>query len=329
MDRNKKIRVVVAGSLNYDTMLFVDKFAPPKVKVNALVRHLGGSGGNAAVAAARFLGDRGIVMMVGAVGNDEIGKEHLNALRNEGVDTSFIVVKDGVESGQAYVAVNPSGETAIYSYYGANEKLTSDDIRPLTDSGIRPAAVLIMNPPIEAIELLTDWARKSGARVIWDPGSLSHEGIDRLSKIIRQIDIIAPNKGELLSMTHATSVEDAVKKLRKINPELIVLSKEGITGSRLFMKDRVLVVRGISTEKIGLKTKSTSGCGDAYVGVFTAAISIGYDFIDAMILATCAATINASREEPRGSPTYAELAKYENTCRNLAEPKVLSIREEL
>lgn len=322
MDRNKKVRVTVAGSLNYDIMLFVDRFAPPKVRVKALARYLGGSGGNAATAAARFLETRGSVIMVGAVGNDDVGKKHLSALENEGVDTSFITVKEGVESGQAFVAVNPSGETAIYSYYGANEALTRADIQPLIKSGIKPDTVLIMNPPIEVAEVIADWARERGARVIWDPGSLSYKGINNLSEIIRRVNIIAPNKDELLSMTHATSVEEGVRILRKINPELIVLSKEGIGGSRLFMKDRVLAVRGIPAEMLGLRTRSTSGCGDAYVGVFTAAISVGYDFIDAMVLATCAATINASKEEPRGSPTYTELMKHITMCRRFADPTV-------
>lgn len=322
MDRNKKIKVIVAGSLNYDIMFFVDRFAPPKVKVKALARYLGGSGGNAATAAARFLGTRGTVIMFGAVGNDDIGRKHLSALRNEGVDTSFIVIKEGVESGQAFVAVNPSGETAIYSYYGANEALSNADMQPLINSGIKPTAALIMNPPIEVAEAIAGWARDQSAMVVWDPGSLSHEGIDKLRGIIHRVDIIAPNKDELLSMTQATSVEEGVRILRKVNPELLVLSKEGIKGSRLFMKDRVLVVRGIPTERLGLRTRSTSGCGDTYVGVFTAAISVGYDFIDAMVLATCAATINASKEEPRGSPTYVELMKYVTICRKFAEPTV-------
>ncbi len=323
MDRNKKIKVVVAGSLNYDTMLFVDRFAPPKVRVRALARYLGGSGGNAATAAARFLGVRGTVIMVGAVGNDEVGRKHIDALRSEGIDTSFIVIKDSVESGQAFVAVNPSGETAIYSYYGANEALNYADVRPLLNSGVKPDAVLIMNPPIEVAEAIAGWARERGAKVVWDPGSLSHEGIDKLGGVIRRVDIIAPNKDELLSMTRATSVEEAVERLRQINPGLLVLSKEGINGSRLFMEDRVLIVRGIPTERLGLMTRSTSGCGDAYVGVFTAAVSVGHDFVDAMVFATCAATINASREGPRGSPRYTELVKYAGECRRLAEPTVI------
>lgn len=321
MDRNKKIKVVVAGSLNYDTMLFVDRFAPPKVKVKALARYLGGSGGNAATAAARFLGVRGSVIMVGAVGNDGVGRKHLDALRSEGIDTSFIVIKDGVESGQAFVAVNPSGETAIYSYYGANEMLNDADVRPLINSGIRPDAVLIMNPPIGVAEAIAGWARERGAKVVWDPGSLSHEGVDKLGRVIRRVNIIAPNKDELLSMTRAANVEEAVERLRQINPGLVVLSKEGIKGSRLFIEDRVLVVSGIPTERLGLRTRSTSGCGDAYVGVFTAALSVGHDFIDAMVLATCAATINASREGPRGSPRYTELMKYVSKCRRFAEPR--------
>lgn len=322
MDRNRKTKIVVAGSLNYDIMLFVDRFAPPKARVKRLVRYLGGSGGNAATAAARFLGTSGAVIMVGAVGDDEVGRKQIDALRDEGVDTSFIVVKEGAESGQAIVAVNPLGETAIYSYYGANELLSKDDIQPLLVSDAELGAVLIMNPPLEVAEVIARWARGKGAKVVWDPGSISHEGIEKLSRVIQWVDIIAPNKDELLSMTNSDSVERAVEKLRQVKPGLIVLSKEGIRGSRLFLGDRVLTVHGIPAEGLGLRTRSTSGCGDTYVGVFTAAVSAGLGFTDAMVLATCAATINASREGPRGSPRYSELMEYANKCRELAEPSI-------
>lgn len=323
MDRDKEIKIVVAGSLNYDIMLFVDRFAPPKVRVKSLSRYLGGSGGNAAAAAARFLGDRGAVIMVGAVGSDDIGRQHIDSLSREGILTSYVRIKGEAESGQAYVAVNPMGETAIYSYYGANELLSVSDVEPLLESRIEPRAVLIMNPPLEVAKALAEWAKKNNATVVWDPGSLSHQGIESLKEIIQYVDIIAPNKEELLSMTGEISVENALIRLKEINPDIALLSKEGVKGSRLFLDDAVLTVRGIPAEVLGLRTKSTSGCGDAYIGVFTAAISLGIDYIDAMVLATCAATINASKEEPRGSPTYTELLRYVGMCRKLAEPKIV------
>ncbi|MEM3948033.1 MAG: PfkB family carbohydrate kinase, partial [Zestosphaera sp.] len=86
----RDVKLLVVGSLNYDVMLFVERFAPPKTRVNRLKTFLGGSGGNAAVSAAKILGP-GKVAFLGAVGDDEIGRLQLNDLERHGVITNHVV----------------------------------------------------------------------------------------------------------------------------------------------------------------------------------------------------------------------------------------------
>jgi ribokinase len=317
----KQVMLLVTGSLNYDITLFVDYFAPPKSVVRKIKRFLGGSGGNSAVAAARILG-KGKVYFLGGLGNDLIGKEHLKSLEKEGIQTGLIILFDDVESGQAFVAVDPKGDTAIYSYYGANERVLPDKIDEKVIKVINEVkALLITNPPLSTALTLAEIAKNKGKLVIWDPGAVSHLGLNVLAPMMRFIDYLAPNKGELISMTGENDIFSAVKKIWALNPSIKVISKEGKEGSRLFKESKWFAVSGVPPEALGLKTTSTVGCGDAYIGVFTAFKVLGRDDLEAMQLATCAATLNASMEEPRGSPTLDSLLKWFGPCSTLIKIK--------
>jgi len=310
--------LLVAGSLNYDVNLYVERFAPPKSVVKGIKRFLGGSGGNAAVAAARFLGP-GKVAMLAAVGDDDIGAMHLEALRREGVDASLISVLKGVESGQAYIAIRPDGENAIYSYYGANSLLDiKDTVDDVKDFMKRVKVALIMNPPVKVAEELAFIAKELGVLVVWDPGTMSRHGIGVLSKLVRLANYIAPNKGELLLMTSSQSLQDSAKTLWGLNNGLVVISKEGKEGVRiLYPNMQAYRVSSVPPEALGLKTVSTVGCGDAFIGVFSAMKALGHDDLESAIYASCAASIKASREDPRGSPTRNELvSKYLSMCKS-------------
>ncbi|HEY9058638.1 MAG TPA: PfkB family carbohydrate kinase, partial [Aurantimonas sp.] len=80
--------VVVLGSLNVDLVCRVAAIARPGETVLApdYEQLFGGKGANQAVAAARVLGGADRVAMVGAVGDDELGKAVADNLVNEGID---------------------------------------------------------------------------------------------------------------------------------------------------------------------------------------------------------------------------------------------------
>ncbi len=309
----------VTGSLNYDVTLYVDRFAPPKAIVKKLKRFLGGSGGNSAVAAARILG-RGAVVFFGAVGKDRIGEMHVEALNKEGVITDLIRVVDNAESGQAYVAVNKDGETAIYSYYGANLRLTPEEVgSEVLEYLSAVKTVLIMNPPLPTALELAGKADALGKLVIWDPGAYSHLGIKVLAPVIKYVNILAPNEGELLSMTGHTSIRDAAEALWRLHSSLKILVKRGDKGSLLLIPSqrKYVLVKAIRPEDLGYRTVSTVGCGDSYIGVFSALLTLNYSEIDAMRIATCAATLNATKEGPRGVPKLEELLRWFEACKVL------------
>jgi len=316
-------KLMVVGSLNYDITLYVDRFAPPKTVVRKLTRYLGGSGGNSAVAAARVLGE-GAVVFFGAVGNDDIGRKHINALKKEGIVTDLIRIIDNAESGQAFVAVDVRGNTAIYSYYGANTELTPEKIDEEVLAYLNNVQyLLITNPPLStSIELISK-AKESKKIIVWDPGAQSKYGLDVLKPLLEKVDYLAPNEDELFLMTGEKEVLKAIKSVQSINPHLKILVKRGEKGSLLAdpSSSTLVLMNAVPPEALGYNTTSTVGCGDAYVGVFTAFLILGYNDVDAMKVATCAATLNAAHEDPRAVPPKPVLLKWLEACKILIHVK--------
>jgi ribokinase len=311
--------LLVSGSLNYDITFEVNAFAPPKAIIKKISRYFGGSGGNAAVAAARILGPRK-VFFLGSVGNDEIGKMHLKSLAEEGVITQYITVVEGVESGQAYVAVRSDGETAIYSYYGANQYIEGSRLPEILPE---VQATLIMNPPLEVAREIALQAKASGKKVFWDPGALAYKGVEELAEIIRHTDYFMPNLNELLILTKEKSITNALNRIKEINPDMRVLLKKGSEGASLhyLSSGEELKVPAIPPHSLGLGgIVATVGCGDALSGTFTALILRGFSERDSLLLSVCAASVNLAFEGPRNSPTYIELlSKYSSLRKSYVE----------
>ena len=120
--------VVVIGAINVDLVVSGAPLPAPGQTVTGGVfaQHHGGKGGNQAVAASRALGGQGVVL-VGAVGNDALGHDALEALRAEGVATS-VAMRPGVPTGVALICVGPDGENQISVAPGANAELTAADV---------------------------------------------------------------------------------------------------------------------------------------------------------------------------------------------------------
>jgi sugar/nucleoside kinase (ribokinase family) len=60
----------------------------------------------------------------------------------------------------------------------------------------------------------------------------------------------------------------------------------------------------------GMRVVSTVGCGDAFLGAFSAALSEDLSDLEALRWGSCAAGLKATRMETRGSPDREELRKH-------------------
>ncbi|MGC8569105.1 MAG: carbohydrate kinase family protein [Nitrososphaeria archaeon] len=282
------MKYLVAGTLNYDITLFVSSIPKPggETKVIRIKRALGGKGGNVATAFARIAGG---ASFLGAVGNDEIARMHVEFFKGINVDTRFLKVMDGAESGTSYVVVDArTGENVIMSYPGANSYLSANLVDEELKKELREAKLVVAAncPPDLAEELF----RSCSCLRIYIPASHAPDACGRGADYI----IVNESEGRML---RGCVRESVVRTL-------------GERGAELIGGGSSIRVQAVDLAKHGLRPASTAGAGDAFAGAFAAALALGYAEEDALKLANYAAALKVTREDPRGSPSREELIKF-------------------
>jgi ribokinase len=306
-------KVVASGAINIDINLFVERFPKTgeEVPIARLDRVYGGKGANVAVSAARYLGKREVALL-GCVGSDEIGRQQVTELEGEGVDTALIKKVSGVESGQAYIVIDRSGSNVIHTLFGANLEINAADIEEKARAELvkNSEVVVIVDPPLDVVRKLQQTAKSAGKTVMWDPATLCTLGMKKLGEEIKKADYVLLNEVEVENLTGLSNAVDASRKLAFVNKNLKVVVKKGAEGCTLVSRESTIEIRGIALEKMGMKVVNTVGAGDAFLGVFAAAKSLGMDDETALKLANAAGAFKCTRAETRGSPTRGELEKF-------------------
>ena len=227
--------LVVIGDCNPDVLVLGSDVTPVFGQAEKLVSRMsleiGGSASITAVAAAR-LGLR--VALVAAVGPDAAGTFMLDALAREGVDVSFVVVREGLATGMT-VALSRGADRAILTALGAMDSLTASDIPSSLFARSRHVHVSSyflladsLGPGLAAV--LSD-ARAAGAATSldtnWDPAGRWRD--ERLSAAIAQADLLLPNEAEALALSSSSSVSSAALGLMALGPQVAVkLGSRGV-----------------------------------------------------------------------------------------------------
>ncbi len=306
-------KVCVSGAINWDINLFVERFPEigEEVPVKKITRVPGGKAANVAVASARILG-REKVALIGCLGKDDIARRQIEILKSEGVIVSGIKFDDELESGQAYIIVDRNGRNVINTFFGANLKLTPDDVRtPPIFNLIKKCSILVLiDPPLETIECAAKVAEGFNKTVVWDAGARSVFGLEKLKGILGSVHYLVVNEVEVKNLTGEREPESAWKKASKMNENLHLIVKLGERGCALVDRERIVRIPGINLREMGLKVVNTVGCGDAFLGAFVAYKVLGLSDLKALEMANLAGALKATKIETRGSPTKEELEKH-------------------
>lgn len=313
VERKILVKICVAGAINWDINLFVERFPRigEEVPVERITYVPGGKAANVAVAAARLLG-RGQAALIGCLGKDSIAERQIAILKNEGVVISGIKFSEDVESGQAYIVIDKDGRNVINTFFGANLKLSSQDLQTheilnlLLDSSI----VTLIDPPLETIEGAASLAKKRGKTVVWDAGVRSVLGVSRLKMVLENVDYLVINQVEVKNLTEEQDPIQAWECLSTVNESLTLIVKLGERGCVLINSENLIEVPVVDLKELGLRVVNTVGCGDAFLGVFAASKSQGFEDREALERANLAGALKATKPETRGSPTKKELETY-------------------
>jgi ribokinase len=309
--------LVVCGAINWDTSCFVQWLPVPGQEVIAehMNRVSGGTGGNVAVAAARILGAREVAL-IGAVGRDEIARQQLAALEDEGVVTTGISQIAGEESGQAFVLVDQTGENVIASHLGANARLGLKHLKTIeVRRHLRECqGIVLTDPPLEVAQRLINVARQYDIPVLWDPGILVRPNREELLSLAREVQVIFLNETEACTLLGIEKSDMNPQQLQKLACGNRIVLKRGVRGAVMIdLADGTLIeIRALPLKELGLDVISAVGCGDVFVGVFAAYYVMGSSIEQSLIMASAAAGLNAAQPETRGSPERARLEEVAN-----------------
>ncbi|WP_079477558.1 ribokinase [Halobacillus salinus] len=283
-------KVTVIGSINMD-LTVTTKVMPEQgetVLGEQFATYPGGKGANQAVAAARIGSN---VRMIGAVGDDVFGKDLLNHLSSEGVETGSIYQLSGMATGTATIIVNDHDNRIIVAP-GANHGLTPEMVYK-QESLIEQSDVLLvqLEIPIETIGAVAVLAEKHEILLIVNPApyqKLPETFLERAS-------FVTPNETEARMLT----ADDPWVEWKLITTK----GKEGVS---ILVNGEQITVQGYPVEPV-----DTTGAGDTFNGALAAKLSAGTELKEAVAFANAAAALSVMKSGAQsGMPTTKQVLTF-------------------
>ena len=277
-------KILVIGSINIDTTLYVDTF--PKLGETILSKKLlvdlGGKGANQAVAIARSGED---VSFMTCVGKDYYNSEVSKVLDKEDIKLNFINVNS--PTGIAIIVVDDNGDNKIVVEAGANTRLTPKvveaNIRLINNCDY----ICLQNEiPMTTNEYILKLAKQLGKVVIYNPAP--YIKIDE--SLYQFIDYLTPNEKELNSLViENLPLEDKCKVLLKKGIKNIIVTL-GDKGAYYLNNKESGYLPALKVTAV-----DTVAAGDTFNGYFVAGLSKDLTMIDAIKLAIKASGMSVTK----------------------------------
>ena len=297
-------KIVVVGSSNTDLIIQLNRIPRPGETIigGKFSSAAGGKGANQAVAAARA---GGAVTFVARVGCDDMGEKAIAGFASDGINVNYILRDRANPSGVALIFVGRDGENSIAVASGANERLSSNDVKRAAKA-IRGASVLVLQleTPLDTVWTAAEIAAGAGVKVLLNPAP-ARRLPDRL---LKQVDVLTPNEGEAEVLT-GIKVRNRTAAARAAE----ILLARGVGNVIITMGSRGAFVAGREVRQMipayKVKAVDTTAGGDVFNGALAAALAEGRSLLEAVRFATAAAAISVTR---LGAQTSAPMRREIN-----------------
>lgn len=292
------MRVLGVGLTAFDHIAEVERIPGPDEHEFMLgyTRQAGGIVGNALTAAARLGLD---TAWVGKVGNNEHGRFILNAFRDDGIDTSRVIVESGADTPFCIVLVDrrTRGRTLVFNRgcsvaYGAE----------LDDDFISGFDVIHLDGFFSdvAIEAARS-AKRLGVKVSLDAGLT----FPTLEELMRLSDIFVPTRAIATYLTGEKDMAAALRKLVEAGPEIVAVTM-GAEGSIGLWNGELVHAPGFAVDAI-----DTTAAGDTYHGAFLYAWLKKKPLEHILTFANAMAALKCTRPGGRGGiPRLEEVREF-------------------
>lgn len=265
--------VAVIGDALIDYQYWVDEMPPlgGDTLIHVSNRSAGGSAANTAVALCAL----GVsAAFIGRIGSDENGDWIKTQLTAGGVDISC--VQYGSSSGYVVTIINASGERTMFSFRGASEipmiatPILSKTMRRVRIMLLSGYSLLNAGQAEFAMTAISE-LKAAGGLLALDPSPLVGQVEPVLcEKILSSVDILMPNRSELMALARTDSDSAALEKMRERIP--CIALKLGSDGSAVYIRRNTATPAGtVFPEDIHVEAPAepvqivdTTGAGDAF-----------------------------------------------------------------
>jgi len=282
-----QIDVLCVGATSFDLTFSVDEHpeSDDKSIANSFFSCGGGPAANAAVCVSR-LGRTSA--LIGYIGNDSFGDIHLNELKNERVNTDFIV-RGSNPTPISTILVKPNGHRALVNFKDETNGIKESEIDL---SAIKPKVILFDGHEPHISPKIIDWAKENNIPTILDAGSL-HKGTEYL---MDKVDYLVASEKFALQVTKETNPNKMLELIAKVNPQVVItFGEKGL----IWKMDEATG----SYDSFKINAIDTTGAGDAFHGAFAYALALEFSWnrileFSSAVAALCCTKIGARTGMP-------------------------------
>ena len=235
-----------------------------------------------------FLASLGLHACLNAcVGDDESGMTIRNVMESRGVDTRYLKVKEGLNTGVALILVNDEGKRTVFSTPGAHRTMNGGDLPGELPQDLAAITIGSFFAIPEAEEDgLEQFLKKAKERGVLIFGDLDTAGVvydpARLERFAPLMDYFIPSLYDVMPYTGEDNVEKAVEKLHRLGTENIII-KCGEKGALVDCPSFKGTVPALKVDPV-----DTTGAGDCMSAAVVSRILSG-DTVREAVRYGCAA----------------------------------------
>lgn len=269
--------ITVIGSLNKDIVTRTSRVpsAGETLTATSFDTGNGGKGANQAVACARLSRrkDRtdlqyADVQMIGAIGDDQFGRDLLESLNADGVHTKGIQKSEHEKTGVAIVIVEEkTGENRILVCPNANSTLVPENFTHVS-APYPDLIVLQLEIPLSTVLRIVEFAHEKGIEVLLNPAP----AVDIPDKIYKGVTHLILNETEA-SMLSKTSGD------LELQPTARRFLQLGVRNVIITLGSRGAFYSSSEAERSGMigagnvNVVDTTAAGDTFVGAYAVRVA--------------------------------------------------------
>lgn len=234
------------------------------------------------------------VTAVGAIGNDEMGKILIGILNRYNINTSYLAIKDGVQTSGSILPIRPNGERPALHVMGANAVFSIDDVpqEVLKTADFVHCGGFFLMPKFDGPDtaLTLKLAKSSGAVTTMDILGVKQEHMaEKILPSMPFLDYFMPNLEEAKMITGLDQPMEMCEFFLKAGVKSVIL-KMGERGSLIAAADGSHM--RIPAHRV--KVVDTTGCGDAWSAGFITGLARGMSVKESAELASACGSLVAS-----------------------------------